>query len=256
VTLDDADSEIYSAFFVEEEGTWSSFQGVKEVIEVHGLFCSLYTDRGSHYWTTTQCGKQVDKVNLTQFGRAMQQLGIEMIAAYSPEARGRSERMFGTLQGRLPLELKSAGITHIDDANRFLKDTFIPEFNRRFKVSAQEEHHAFVPWFSGHLKLDDILSVQEQRTVNKDNTVSYKGKKWQIRSDGHRYSYAKTKVKIHEYQDGSIAIFHGPRKLMHYAAELQQPMESKACGLRGFVDNCVAVTHKLPEGPQAQQQGF
>ena len=111
VTMDDATSEIYSAFFAPEEGTMSSLSGVKEVIEKKGLFCSLYTDRGAHYWHTPQAGGKVDKANLTQFGRAMAQLTIEMIPAYSPEARGRSERMFGTLQGRLPQELRSEGIT-------------------------------------------------------------------------------------------------------------------------------------------------
>lgn len=177
VTMDDASNEIYSVFFVEEEGTFSSFLGVKEVIETQGLFCS---DRGSHYWNTPKAGRKVDKKNLTQFGRAMVHLGIEMIAAYSPEARGRSERMFGTLQGRLPLELKSAGITTIADANRFLKKEFVPEFNACFTVKPQEELSAFVPWKKSHLNLDDILCYQEQRTVNKDNTVSYKGKILQI----------------------------------------------------------------------------
>lgn len=256
VTMDDADNEIYSAFFVEEEGTWSSFRGVKEVINHHGLFCSLYTDRGSHYWLTSKAGKKVDRQQLTQFGRAMQILGIEMIAAYSPEARGRSERMFGTLQGRLPLELKSAGINTIDDANRFLKETFLPEFNKRFTVPTQEEHSAFVPWVTSYLQLDDILCIQEQRTVNKDNTVNYKGKLWQIPKTPNRYSYAKTKVKVHEYEDGAIALFHGPKKLAHFEPNVKIGSEEKACGLRGFVDNCFAVTHQLHEGPQAQQQAL
>jgi hypothetical protein len=92
VTMDDATNEHYSMFFCAGEGTQSSFEGVREVIETHGLFCSLYTDRGSHYRTTPEAGGKVDKVNLTQFGRAMKQLGIEMIPAYSPEARGREAR--------------------------------------------------------------------------------------------------------------------------------------------------------------------
>jgi transposase len=261
VTLDDADNEIYSAFFVEEEGTWSSFQGVQEVIEQKGLFCSLYTDRGTHYWTTTHAGKKVDKNRPTQFRRAMQQLGIEMIAAYSPEARGRSERMFGTLQGRLPKELKSAGITTLDEANQFLRDTFLPEFNQRFKVKTQEEIEAFIPWSSSHLKLEDILCIQEQRTVNKDNTIHYQGKQWQIPKDPQRYSYAKAKVRVHEYIDGSMAIFHGPRKLVHFdnrseklPSKREKLNQSKSCGLREFMDNRFAVTHKPHKGPQVQQQ--
>ena len=109
VTLDDATSEHYSMFFVEEEGTASSLRGVREVIEACGLFSSFYSDRGSHYWHTPEADGKVDKENPTQFGRALKQLGIEMIAAYSPEARGRSERAFGTHQGRLPQELALAG---------------------------------------------------------------------------------------------------------------------------------------------------
>lgn len=216
VTMDDATNEIYSAFFVEEEGTWSSFRGVKEVIETKGLFSSFYTDRGSHYWTTDKAGKRVNKVILTQFGRAMRQLGIEMIAAYSPEARGRSERMFGTLQKRLPLELKSAGITTMNDANRFLKQAFLPEFNKRFCINPQIAKSAFIPWKPGSIELDDMLCIQDQRIVNNDNTISYKGKILQIPKDEIRYSYRKTKVRVHEYLDGKVAIFHGPRKLVEF----------------------------------------
>jgi len=113
VTLDDATNEHYSMFFIDEEGTLSSFRGVQEVIAARGRFCALYTDRGSHYWTTPEAGGQVDKVNLTQFGAAMNRLGIELIPAYSPEARGRSERAFATHQARLPKELALAGITEI-----------------------------------------------------------------------------------------------------------------------------------------------
>ena len=171
VTMDDATSEIYSAFFVEEEGTMSSFRALSEVIGERGLFCSLYADRASHYWHTPDAGGKVDKDNPTQVGRALQRLGIELIAAYSPEARGRSERMFGTLQKRLPQELRLAGITGIDEANRFLKEVYLPQHNAHFATPAEAQGSAFVP-FAG--ALDDILCVQEERTVANDNTVRYK----------------------------------------------------------------------------------
>ncbi len=132
VTMDDANSRVYSAFFVSEEGTMSSFRALTEVINAHGLFCSLYADRGSHYWHTPEAGGKVDKENLTQVGRALQQLGIELIPAYSPQARGRSERMFGTFQNRLPQELRSHGITTMQEANRFLKEVYLPEHNGLF----------------------------------------------------------------------------------------------------------------------------
>jgi transposase len=213
VTLDDATSDIYSAFFVAEEGTASSLRGIHEVIARHGLFCSLYADRGSHYWVTTEAGK-IDKDNPTQVGRALAQLGIELIAAYSPEARGRSERMFGTLQGRLPQELRLAGIIDMEAANRYLAEVFIPEHNRRFREAAAEAGTAFVPWAGANLA--DILCIQEERTVGNDNTVRYRNKGLQIPADKHRHHYVKCKVRVHEYPDGTLAVFHGPRCLARY----------------------------------------
>lgn len=214
VTMDDATSEHYSMFFVDEEGTSSSFRGAREVIEARGLFSSFYSDRGSHYWHTPEAGGKVDKDNPTQFGRAMRQLGIEMIAAYSPEARGRSERAFGTHQGRLPFELALAGINDMAAANRYLKEVYMPAFNAEFACPAQEEGSAFVPWIGG--KLDDILCEQYERTVGHDNCVRFEGLMLQIPADRHRCHYVKAKVRIHRYADGSFAVFHGPRKLSDY----------------------------------------
>jgi len=216
VTMDDADNEIYSAFFVEEEGTWSSLFGVKEVIENYGLFCSLYTDRGSHYWHTPEAGGKVDKTNLTQFGRAMKQLNIEMIAAYSPEARGRSERMFATLQARLPNELKLEGIIDMDKANKYLKEVYLPYHNNRFMVKPKQDSSIFIPYQAGNIGLDDILCIQETRIAKKDNTISYNGKTLQIPKDKYRYNYVKAKISIHEHLDRSISIHYGPRQLARY----------------------------------------
>ncbi len=214
VTMDDATSEIYSPFFVEEEGTMSTFRALNEVIATHGLFCSLYADRGSHYWHTPQAGGKVDKTNPTQVGRALNQLGIELIPAYSPEARGRSERMFGTLQNRLPQELRLRGITDMEEANRFLKEEYLPEHNKRFSLKPEEKDSAFVAWVGDGL--EDVLTVQEERTVSNDNTVKYKRLSLQIPADKHRYHYVKARVRVHEYPDGTLAVFHGPRKLAHY----------------------------------------
>jgi transposase len=240
VTMDDATNEIYSAFFVEEEGTLSSFRGMKEVIETKGLPSSFYSDRGSHYWYTDKGTGKVDKARPTQFGRAMQQLGIDMIAAYSPQARGRSERMFGTLQQRLPKELASEGITTMAQANQFLKETFLPEFNQRFTVKAQEEGSAFVRWRSEAINLDDILCLQQERIANKDNTISYQGKRLQIPPGESRYSYAKTKIKVCEHSDGSIALFHGPRCLVRFEASVQADQANQT----GWADSMEA--HNLP----------
>lgn len=218
VTMDDATSDIYSAFFVGEEGTASSLRGVHEVIARFGLFCSLYTDRGSHYWLTSEAGK-IDKDRPTQVKRALDQLGIDLIAAYSPEARGRSERMFGTLQRRLPQELRLAGITDIAAANRFLAETFIPAHNRRFRQAPAEEGTAFLPWAGAPQALADILCIQEERTVGNDNTVRYQRRILQIPADRHRHHYVRCKVRVHEYPDGTLAVFHGPRCLARYRAD-------------------------------------
>jgi len=214
VTMDDATNEHYSMFFVEEEGTLSSLRGVRDVIEARGLFCALYTDRGSHYWYTEAAGGKVDKVHLTQFGRAMKQLGIEMIPAYSPEARGRSERAFATHQGRLPKELALAGITDLEAANRYLSECYRPAFNQEFAQPPREEGSAFVPFRNGNL--DDILCEQFERTVGKDNCVRFEGLVLQIPADRYRCHYIKAKVRVSRGLDNHLAIFHGPRLLACY----------------------------------------
>ncbi|MEK7273378.1 MAG: ISNCY family transposase, partial [Nitrospirota bacterium] len=219
VTLDDATSEIYSAFFVEEEGTLSSLRGLQEVIETKGLFSSLYTDRGSHYWHTDEAGGKVDKIRLTQVHRALQHLGVTLIPAYSPEARGRSERAFRTLQDRLPNELALAGFTEMAAAIRYLTEQFLPQHNERFMVRATEPGTAFIPWVG--TSLAEILCVQDERVVAKDNTVRYQGLSLQIPQDPHRFHYVQVTVRVHAYPDGTLAVFHGPRCLARYHADGQ-----------------------------------
>ena len=225
VTMDDATNEHYSMFFVEEEGTASSLQGIREVIGKKGLPSSLYTDRGSHYWVTPEAGGKVDKKNLTQFGRAMKQLGIEMIAAYSPEAQGRSERAFRTHQERLPKELALAGITTMEAANRYLSDVYLPAFNTEFSHRAPEEGSAFVPWTGD--SIDEILCEHHERIVGNDNCVSFEGRTLQIPSDRYRLHYVRATVKIHRHPDGSLSLFHGPRKLSDYPVEKPEIPKTK-----------------------------
>jgi hypothetical protein len=217
VTLDDATSEHTSMFFCAEEGTDSSFHGIGQTIARYGLFCSAYTDRGSHYFHTSEAGGKVDKVNLTQVGRALKQLGIEHIAAYSPEARGRSERAFDTHQGRLPKELAKAGITDMHQANRYLEQVYMPNHNAEFALPALETGSAFVPYIG--TRLPDILCSQFERTVDNDNCVSFEGRKLQIPASSTRAHYVKTQVRVHRYVDGTLALFHGPRKLVAYDAQ-------------------------------------
>lgn len=214
VTMDDANNEHYSMFFTGQEGTASSFAGVRDVLLSHGLFCSFYSDRGSHYWNTPEAGGKVDKKNLTQFGRGMHQLGIEMIAAYSPEARGRGERAFATHQDRLVKELAFFGITGMAEANRYLNERYRPAFNTEFMEPTTESGSAFVPLLGA--QIDDILCEHYERTVARDNCISFEGKTLQIPQDQHRCNYIKVKVRVHRYPDGSLAIFHGPRRLANY----------------------------------------
>jgi transposase len=217
VTLDDATSALYSAFLVDEEGTMSTFRALAEVIAAHGLPCALYTDRASHYFVTPKAGEKVAKDQLTQVGRALGQLGIEHIPAYSPEARGRSERAFGTLQDRLPKELALAGITTVAAANRFLREVYLPEHNARFAIAPEHPETAFVADRAGAHR--DILCVQEERVVGNDNCVRYRGLALQIPPSPARRHFVKLRVRVHEYPDGTLAVFHGPRGLARYRAD-------------------------------------
>jgi transposase len=214
VTLDDATSAIYSAFLVDEEGTASTFRGLREVVGRHGLFCSLYTDRGSHYFQTPEAGGPVSKTLLTQVGRALKQLGIEHIAAYSPEARGRSERAFRTLQDRLPKEFAMAGITTVAAANRWLAETYIPQHNAAFAVEAEQEGSGFIQDRIGAWA--DILCIQEERIVGNDNTVKWRRLCLQLPPSRLRPHFVKATVRVHEYPDGTIAVFLGPHRLADF----------------------------------------
>lgn len=216
VTLDDATSEVLSAFFVEEEGTMSSFRGLIETIAQRGLFSAFYTDRGGHYFFTPVAGGKVDKEQPTQVGRALSQLGITHIPSYAPQARGRMERVFGTLQLRLPPLMRLAGIEDMEDANRWLRESSIPEHNARFAVAAAEEGSAFITFVGD---LENVLCVQAERVVSNDNCVRYEGRVLQIPEQKHRRHYVKASVRVHEYQDGRLGVFHGPRLLARYAPD-------------------------------------
>jgi transposase len=224
VTMDDATSRITSAFFVLQEGTESSFQGLTETIERYGLFCSLYTDRGSHYWYTPEVGGKVDKYQLTQVGRALKQLGIQHIAAYSPQARGRSERMFGTLQGRLPKELALQGIKTIEEANKYLQEVYLPRHNAQFMSKAREPETVWMPWVG--MNLQEIFCIQAERTVHNDNTVTYHKFRLQIPNDDMRHHYVRTTVQVRQYMNGRMGIFYGHRMLGLYdqAGQLITPI--------------------------------
>ena len=216
VILDDANSEIYYAQLVEEESTVTVLAGLKEVIERKGLFCALYSDRGSHFWLTPKAGEGVDPHRLTQVGRALRELGVRMIPAYSPQARGRSERSFGTWQGRLPQELRLAGIGTVEAANVFLRERYMAEFNRRFQVAAAQPGSAFVPYRGTDKDLERIFSLHFERTVNRDNTVSFQNLRLQIEPVRWRGTLAGCAVTVHQHLDGTLSLSYGPHGLGRY----------------------------------------
>jgi transposase len=250
VIMDDATSEIYYAQLVEEESTATVMAGLREVIETKGVFCSLYSDRGSHFFYTPVAGGKVDKSRPTQVGRAMQELGIQTIAAYSPEARGRSERNFGTWQNRLPQELRIAGITTLEAANEFLRERYMAEFNANFSVPAQERGTAFRPcqWRD----LDYVFSVQTERVVDKDNTVAIGDRWWQIEKCRWRYSLAKQTVTVHQHLDGNVSIRFGPHVIGRYdsgghplGGGQQQSKRRGKGGTVEAVENQKRVSHRF-----------
>ena len=214
VILDDASSEIYYAQLVEEESTATVMAGLKEVIERKGVFCALYSDRGSHFWLTPKVGGKVDYHRRTQVGRALHELGVQMIPAYSPQARGRSERNFSTWQGRLPQELRLRQLGTLEAANRFLREEYIAEFNRRFQVAPRQRGNAFVPCRSRDL--EHIFSLQFERNVNRDHTVSFQNLSLQIERVRWRATLAGCQVVVHQHLNGTLSLTHGPHCLGRY----------------------------------------
>ena len=218
VTMDDATSEIYSAFLIEEEGTQSTFQGLLETFQAKGVPASLYTDRGSHYFFTPEAGGKVDKAHKTQVGRALSHLGVTHIAAYSPEARGRSERMFGTLQDRLIKELALAGITEVAAANAWIKATFLRRHNRsKMVVAPALPESAFATVEAS--RLVETLCIEEERTVGRDNTIAWEVRRLQIPESPLRRHYVGATVKVHAYPDGTLGILHGLKPIARFTGK-------------------------------------
>jgi transposase len=228
VIMDDATSEIYYAQLVEAESTRSVMAGLREVVETRGAFCSLYSDRAGHFFVTPKRGERIDPSRPTQVGRALQDLGIRMIPAYSPQARGRSERNFGTWQGRLPQELRLRGITDIGQANDFLRQEYIDEFNARFAVPASQKGSAFVRL--RRKDLDWIFSVQHERTVNNDNTIEFQRRLLQLNKTRWRNTLAGQTVVVHEHLDGRLSVRYGPHLIAQYGSEELPPQAPKRRG--------------------------
>ena len=260
VILDDATSEIYYAQLVEEESTRTVMEGLQAVIQTKGLFCALYSDRGSHFFVTSKAGEKVDQHRLTQVGRALKELGVHMIPAYSPQARGRSERSFGTWQGRLPQELRLAGIATLEGANAFLRERYIAAFNQKFAVAPIQKGTAFRR--TTRSDLDWIFTVQTERVVAQDNTIAIADRSWQLDKSRFRSSLAGCTVTIHEHLDGSVSIRFGPHVIGCYTAtgetrptQADKPPESRGKGGPvETVENQNAVSHRSHRPLEIPQQ--
>jgi len=205
---DDANNDIYYAKLAPEETTRECMLALYHVVVTKGIFCSLYSDRAGHFFHTPKAGGKVNLDNLTQIGRALYELGIEPIPAYSPQARGRSERFYRTWQDRLPKELKLHGIKTIPDANRYILDVFLPNYRKAFLKTPAQKGSAFTPYRGKNLNL--VFSIKEQRTVAPDNTVRWNNLVLQIQPSKFRCSFAKCKVTVHEHLDQSISVVYGP----------------------------------------------
>jgi transposase len=212
--LDDATSEIYYAQLVEEEGTRTLMPAVREVIEQQGIFCALYSDRASHFFVTPRAGGKVDENQVTQLGRALKELGIKMIPAYSPQARGRMERSYRTWQGRLPQELRLRKMTTLVEANGFLRQHYQAEFNRRFAVTAAGKGSVFVR--TRRKDLDWVFSIQHERTVNQDNTIALDNRILQIEKTRWRNTLSGCKVTVYELLNGKIVVRFGPHEVARF----------------------------------------
>lgn len=220
LALDDADGRALYGRFVEQEGTLSTLQALRHILERFGRFCELYSDRGSHFARTAEAGQGPDPEQHGQVARALRSLGIRQILARSPQARGRSERAFGTVQGRLPQELRLAGVTNYEAANRYLERRFLSDFNRRFTVKPAQPDSAFLP--VAGIDLDLVLSIQHERTVRNDNTVSYLHRVLQLPPTAERTHYVRCLVLVHEFTDGTLGVSYQGRLLARYTSDGEQ----------------------------------
>jgi hypothetical protein len=247
VVMDDANSEVYYAQLVEQESTSTVMAALREVVEQRGIFCALYSDRASHFWLTPKAGERVDRQRLTQVGRALRELNIEMIPAYSPQARGRSERNFGTWQRRLPQELRLQGITTQEDANRFLRQSYMAEFNGKFAVAAAQPESAFVP--ASGKDLERIFSLQQERLVNRDNTISWANRVLQIDRTRWRGTLASCRVVVCEHWDGSLSAYYGPHCVGRWAATTQEQGDQETSAAKksyGKAAPCKPLENAVP----------
>jgi hypothetical protein len=250
VALDDADGRMLFARFVPQEGTASTFAALKHIVRTHGRFAELYTDRGSHFCHTRPAGSAPSTEHAGQVSRALKVLGIRQILAWSPEARGRSERAFQTIQG-LPQELRVAGIESYAAANEYLRTRFVADFNRRFTVAPAQPAMAFVPLVGVDLEL--LLSTQHRRSVNNDSTLAFETLSLQLPRTAERTHYVRCEVTVHEFPEGSLGLSYQGRLLGRYGRDGQllpaapgRPLRSVSHARGSSCPQCGGGPHRTP----------
>ena len=228
LAIDDATGTVPYALFREQEDTLGYFELLKAIINRCGIPLGVYTDRYSIFRVERSPGNgSKDTVPLTQFGRALRELGITHVLAHSPEAKGRVERANGTFQDRLVAELRLSGASTITEANFVLWD-FLPRFNQRFGVPAAQPGQVYRP-ISPELNLEGIICFKERRRVGRDNTVQYRQRTLQLFPDADKVSYAGARVEIQERLDGSIlACYKGKILTPQDAPPLAATLRAKA----------------------------
>src|SRR5215470_7762366 len=214
--IDDATGKVLAAVFRQQEDAQGYFLLIRSIVEKYGCPLAVYRDRHGIFQRgknrdLTIAEQLEDQPNHTQFGRLLGELGVESIAAHSPQGKGRIERLFGTFQDRLVSELRLAGIRNLDDANAMLA-RFLPRYNRRFAVPAQQTGTVYRQLPVG-MNLHTIFSFKYRRSVGLDNTVRFYQHRIQIEPDRYRSSYARTRVEVHHRMDGSLAVYYRGRCL-------------------------------------------
>jgi len=222
VLLDDATSELVVALFVPQESTRSCLQVLERAVCERGTFARLYTDRASHFVFTPTAGGKPDRSKPTQLEQVLDELGVELVVAYSPQARGRSERMFGTLQGRLPAELRRAQVGTYEEANAYLEGVYLPKHNEQFTVEAsQKDMSAWLP--TQGVDLEEVFSLRCERTVRRDHTIQYDSRVLQLdKPTGHSVLSGR-KVKVRELLTGEVRVRLGNRLVGQFPAEQSEP---------------------------------
>jgi len=226
VVMDDCDGRILYARFVEQEGTMSTMAALHHVLRKYGRFCEFYSDRGSHFCRTEEAGQGPAEEQNGEVTRVLEVLGIRQILARSPQARGRSERAFKTIQGRLPQELKLTGVGSYPDANTYLETVFVPDFNRRFTVEPAQPENAFTKLVGVDLEL--LLSVQTDRKVDNNNIVHFNNLSLQLSPTDQRPHYVRCPVVVHELLDDNLAVSYQGKRIGRFDRQGQALLPSRA----------------------------